>query len=677
MKYIIAFVLLLLSFSNSDAQSKNIKDFDELSQKIKSTQNRDSISLLLKEQESIARLIDDKSYLAEVYVSYGLNSSYDGHQMERYYNDAYDIFLELKDTFNLAKTRFLIAKSKLGQDEYFNVLKEADSANYWFNFIDNDDYKIRIHTLKSNSYSHLGNYTEALSELNIAKDIAIRSNRPSNELIRIYGSESLIHYSNKNFEEAINTLKKIISFYEEHDDYKRIVIWSNNLASTYFECDCRTVEEQETLLLKSVSYAKKSSFTYGEVYAYRLLASIYLKAENTKKAKLYLDEISVLMPQIRLTDFKGLVNETYGSYWEILGNHQKAIQFYQEAYDVYKEIGNLNSQQNVTKELATLYHKLGQSKKAYYYLNDYLVIYDSLFGKEKVEELKELELTAKFEREKYVDSIQNIQEQQLTKLNHELEITEQKSKANILYSFLLVVAILGLFAYIAFKRKQKQSAVLNTKNKQINKALHEKELLLKEVHHRVKNNFQIVSSLLELQTKGIEDEQALKLAEEGRSRVKSMALIHQKLYQNEDLLIDFDTYVQSLVKDISAMYSRDKNPKIDVDIPNFKFDIDTAIPLGLIINELLTNTFKYGFDASNPELNIQLKKMDDDDYVLKIKDNGQGLPDEFDFQTARSLGLRLVRRLSKQLQGATTYAFDKGASFSVTFKDTNARAAIE
>lgn len=677
MKYIIAFVLLLLSFSNSNAQSKNIKDFDKLSQKIKSTQNRDSISLLLKEQESIARLIDDKSYLAEVYVSYGLNSSYDGHQMEHYYNDAYDIFLELKDTFNLAKTRFLIAKSKLGQDEYFNVLKEADSANYWFNFIDNDDYKIRIHTLKSNSYSHLGNYTEALSELNIAKDIAIRSNRPGNELIRIYGSESLIHYSNKNFEEAINTLKKIISFYEEHDDYKRIVIWSNNLASTYFECDCRTVEEQETLLLKSVSYAKKSSFTYGEVYAYRLLASIYLKAENTKKAKLYLDEISVLMPQIRLTDFKGLVNETYGSYWEILGNHQKAIQFYQEAYDVYKEIGNLNSQQNVTKELATLYHKLGQSKKAYYYLNDYLVIYDSLFGKEKVEELKELELTAKFEREKYVDSIQNIQEQQLTKLNHELEITEQKSKANILYSFLLVVVILGLFAYIAFKRKQKQSAVLNTKNKQINKALHEKELLLKEVHHRVKNNFQIVSSLLELQTKGIEDEQALKLAEEGRSRVKSMALIHQKLYQNEDLLIDFDTYVQSLVKDISTMYSRDKNPKIDVDIPNFKFDIDTAIPLGLIINELLTNTFKYGFDASNPELNIQLKKMDDDDYVLKIKDNGQGLPDEFDFQTARSLGLRLVRRLSKQLQGATTYAFDKGASFSVTFKDTNARAAIE
>lgn len=266
----------------------------------------------------------------------------------------------------------------------------------------------------------------------------------------------------------------------------------------------------------------------------------------------------------------------------------------------------------------------------------------------------------------------------------ELEITHQKDKAN-LYTILIIVLVSAfLIVIFVLYRVFKQTKALKIKNRKIEeqrdaiqKKEKEKALLLKEVHHRVKNNFQIVSSLLELQTKGIEDEQALKLAEEGRSRVKSMALIHQKLYQNEDLQIAFDAYVQSLVKDISGMYAKDKIPKIDIDIPNHKFDIDTAIPLGLIINELITNTYKYGFDAEVPKLNIKLIKSDDNNYVLNVKDNGVGLPEGFDFETARSLGLRLVRRLSKQLQGFTTYVFDQGASFSVTFKDTNARAAIE
>jgi two-component sensor histidine kinase len=294
-----------------------------------------------------------------------------------------------------------------------------------------------------------------------------------------------------------------------------------------------------------------------------------------------------------------------------------------------------------------------------------------------------LKLREKIYTDDLTSSLYNYKTEQELK-QKELEITHQKDKAN-LYTILIVVLVSAfLIVIFVLYRVFKQTKALKIKNQQIKeqrdaiqKKEKEKALLLKEVHHRVKNNFQIVSSLLELQTRGIEDEQALKLAEEGRSRVKSMALIHQKLYQNEDLLIDFDTYIQSLVKDISTMYAKDKAPEVHVDIPNFKFDIDTAIPLGLIINELLTNTFKYGFDADHPELHIQLKKMDNEDYVLEVKDNGQGLPEGFDFDNARSLGLRLVRRLSKQLQGYTRYAFDQGASFSVTFKDTIARAAID
>ncbi|MEW4923211.1 histidine kinase dimerization/phosphoacceptor domain -containing protein [Algibacter sp. 2305UL17-15] len=237
------------------------------------------------------------------------------------------------------------------------------------------------------------------------------------------------------------------------------------------------------------------------------------------------------------------------------------------------------------------------------------------------------------------------------------------------YTILLFVSIQAIYNY-------KSQVETESANKYMNFQVQQKELMVKEIHHRVKNNFQIVSSLLELQTKGIEDEKALKLAKESKNRVKSMALIHQRLYQNDDLLIEFNTYVKSLVRDISSMYGKDKNPKVTITIPDCKFDIDTAIPLGLIVNELITNAYKYGFGLKEQTLDISVKKTTNGNHILKIKDNGVGLPTDFNFEKAKSLGLRLVRRLSKQLHGTTTYTYNNGALFSVEFKDTNARAAI-
>lgn len=292
-------------------------------------------------------------------------------------------------------------------------------------------------------------------------------------------------------------------------------------------------------------------------------------------------------------------------------------------------------------------------------------------------------LHEKIYSEDLTNSLYNYKSEQEIK-QKELEIEYHKEKGNlyIVIALVLVFAFLVL-AFIIYKML-KQTKELKIKNKKIeeqrdaiSKKEKEKALLLKEVHHRVKNNFQIVSSLLELQTKGIEDKKALELAEEGKNRVKSMALIHQRLYQNDDLLIDFDEYIQSLVKDISSMYGKDKNPKINLNIPDYKFDIDTAIPLGLIINELITNAYKYGFSNKEQTLDIEISKEENENYLLKIKDNGLGLPESFDFSKAKSLGLRLVRRLSKQLHGSTTYSYDKGSLFSVMFKDTNARGAID
>lgn len=266
----------------------------------------------------------------------------------------------------------------------------------------------------------------------------------------------------------------------------------------------------------------------------------------------------------------------------------------------------------------------------------------------------------------------------------EQEIQNERERSQLTMMIAgLSIALLLVFIVVFF-RIRKQNKLLEQKNTEIAeqrdniaKSEQEKAMLLKEVHHRVKNNFQIISSLLELQSKGIEDEKALELAQEGKNRVQSMAFIHQRLYQNDDLLIDFDEYVDKLVKELINMYGVERSIATQLQLKGHSFDIDTAIPLGLIINELVTNAMKYGFSEDEKALRIQLEKQADESYVLSVSDNGKGLPNNIDLKKAKSLGLRLVRRLAKQLHGGVEYTNQNGCTFNIHFKDTMTRALVD
>lgn len=287
--------------------------------------------------------------------------------------------------------------------------------------------------------------------------------------------------------------------------------------------------------------------------------------------------------------------------------------------------------------------------------------------------MKAVFLTRKIYSEDLSKALAEAETSQIRK-EKELEITHEKEQTKLYLIIAILVGLLSILSILAFVRKRNQASILKEKNTQIEHALNEKQILLKEVHHRVKNNFQIISSLLELQTKGIEDEKAKTLALEGKNRIKSMALIHQKLYQNDELLINFDEYIKQLLNEIISMYGNEKQTTITVNVPKLAFDVDTAIPLGLIINELVTNSFKYGLNDINGKLCLSISKDDNEGgYQLLVKDNGNGLPDNFDLSKAKSLGLRLVKSLSKQLHGYVTYSFEEGSVFKVFFKNTQAR----
>lgn len=210
---------------------------------------------------------------------------------------------------------------------------------------------------------------------------------------------------------------------------------------------------------------------------------------------------------------------------------------------------------------------------------------------------------------------------------------------------------------------------------QIQASLQEKEVLLKEIHHRVKNNLQVISSLLDLQGCQSSDAVTTRMFSESRNRVRAMALIHEKLYQSDNLSkVNVAEYVDALIVDLIynyAMYPRQINIQIKID--NIYLNIDTAIPIGLIVNELVSNALKHGFpEKKSGTIWIELISEDEDtEFLLVVKNDGVKLPDNLNLQTANSLGLQVVNALSNQLDGQVKAVAEPVTTFEVRFAQVN------
>jgi two-component sensor histidine kinase len=218
--------------------------------------------------------------------------------------------------------------------------------------------------------------------------------------------------------------------------------------------------------------------------------------------------------------------------------------------------------------------------------------------------------------------------------------------------------------------KEKQlNAILEAEGK-IRASLREKEVLLKEIHHRVKNNLQIVSSLLYLQAARTEHPGAVSALTESRARVRSMALIHEKLYQSPNLAsVDMGEYTRSLVSDLQHSHRTENNSvRLTVDIGEINLGITEAIPCGLIINELVSNAVKHAFPKGKEgQIRIQLVRENTKHILLTVSDNGVGFPENVDFRNSPSLGLTLVNSLVQQLDGSIELDRQGGTTFTITF----------
>lgn len=205
---------------------------------------------------------------------------------------------------------------------------------------------------------------------------------------------------------------------------------------------------------------------------------------------------------------------------------------------------------------------------------------------------------------------------------------------------------------------------------EITSSLHEKEILLKEIHHRVKNNLQIVSSLIFFQLKQISDPEMLEMLRDGQNRVKTMALIHERLYQSGDLAnIDFREYLKKLTTFLMQSYGVNQAKiKLRLNVHDIKISVDTAVPCGLIVNELISNSLKHGFkNRDSGEIRVDMGFDEANKLIMKISDNGVGFPHGLKIEKTDSLGLRLVQNLTKQINGKAEFYNNNGTIVKITF----------
>jgi two-component sensor histidine kinase len=296
---------------------------------------------------------------------------------------------------------------------------------------------------------------------------------------------------------------------------------------------------------------------------------------------------------------------------------------------------------------------------------------DSLFNITKSRQIEELKI--QYETEKVAQSNKILEKE--SKLQQS-KLTQATNTRNWILATLVVMFIfIGLLLYNA-NVKQKTTRKLEVQQKEISRKnltlshlIEEKEWLVKEIHHRVKNNFHMVIGLLDTQSGYLKNEEAVAAVQESQHRIQAMAFIHQKLYQSTNLSsVEMSGYIHELVDYLSHSFNTQQKILFKLDIGNIYFNLSHSLPLALILNEAITNAIKYAFPGNTKgEITISLKHEQADRYFLSIADNGPGIPGNFNYKKSNTMGMSLMEGLCEDIHGRFEIKNNKGTTIHVYF----------
>lgn len=520
-----------------------------------------------------------------------------------------------------------------------------------------------VYALYSTVYFGENLFRQALKYSLLALQSAHSSGDTSMTLCQINNYIGLAYLQSKEFASAIPYFMEALKIAGKYDDGNAALPLMMNTVHSYIQL--KKPEQALTFMKAFPEKLRKPKSDVNYVQTPLAYLLIYTELKKYKEAQPYVGEILEL---IRHTNISARVLSN--SYYMITKYYVESGQ-YQAARSYVRKLDSTRAlSSTLARLISDFYLKFrldtaqDNYKSAVANLLAYQKLNDSLFNETSKRQIKQLEI--EYETEKRKNEINLLSQTNLSQQNRlDRDKLVKKFTMGGLVLFFIIIGLL----YWQYRNKQHSNKVILQKNVQLEHILTEKEWLVKEIHHRVKNNFHIVASLLEIQSSYLKNKEALSAIKESQHRIHSMSIIHQKLYQSETLsTIHMPEYIYELVEYLRESYAIRENIRFSLQVENIELNHASAITLGLILNEAITNAIKYAFaKTEDGKISISLSHISESQILLSIADNGRGLPVDFDSKIGASMGMELLQGLTDDLGGSFSIETKEGTLIKVIF----------
>lgn len=616
---------------------------------------------IAKQALAYAQKINDQDGIARSYLMLGRRYKFDDPATRIAYNNkALVIFKEQRNFRWLAATLTDNAELLYWDGKYKDAIKLLFETLKLGNAAGRRTLQ-RIYLHIGNTSSGLGDYPDAIKYDLLALKTARELQDTTLALCSIYDNIAFMYYKMRDFKRAVSYAAAALNIARKYNskDYigKISFVSATSLAYT------GKLDQAIALLNEVRSFDVDDE---SQLCAVSSFLNVMIVANKWKEAGVYENEARSLLPKVRITPENVFaVVDTYGylaDYYIRMGQAQLAAHYTR----LYAQWVRQRQNSAAIRRAELRFYKIDSLKGNFLQAAKHLLtaqhIKDSIDNVTKSYQISLLNIEN--ETEEKIGQINALSKQALIR-DTQLRRNQLVQKAILAVSVLLLV-ITGLL-YSRYWLKQRQQAELDQKNDVLRQLVADKELLLQEVNHRIKNNLQIVMSLLESQSGYMQDKKAQQAILESQNRVQSIALIHDQLYTTDKLAeIDLPTYIRALLAALDSSLNKGK-VLINCSVADLQLDVSQAIPVGLMLNEAVTNALKYAFPGNRSgEITVMVTQVARQ-ITMRISDNGVGLPVNFELAGVNSLGLTLIKGLSRQLKGAFTLDSENGVTVAVTF----------
>lgn len=497
----------------------------------------------------------------------------------------------------------------------------------------------------SSIYKARGLYEKAL-ELVLSASRKLEKKEPTANLASCYNAIANLYSKVGQPLFALTYHERSLEVRKKIRDEKNMASSYNNIGNVYLNLnlyDSAIANYQKSLTLK-----RQYNDRAAEGPSLSNIGEVLVKTGKLDKAKEYFDQALKIRMEFRDKVGEATTRGRLANVHLLNGDFAAAEGELNLSESLAIDLGLLEQLKSVHEIRVRLYEEKGDFRKALESSQKLLVVKDSLLNQEKAQSLAEMQ--TRYESLKKEDRIALLEKEGLLQAV-ELERRQIWIRSLILAVALILIIVLLIYYNLRTVRKNKIHI----------------ELLLKELHHRVKNNLQILSSLLSLQSQQLTDDTAIKAVKSSESRINAMALIHRKLYTvDQNRTVDIKEYITELIQYLVYSYGyHERNFKLDLEINEINIDVDKAIPLGLILNELISNAFKHAYDNQpNPRLIVNLAYPASHELNICIQDNGAGMP-TVDEKQRKTFGMKIVATLIKELKGSLNVKSENGTTYNL------------